>query len=55
MAKKRWAYATIDDEYILQKGKNRKRLFFIWEILKLRRISEEMKHKRNPEVDIEFN
>ncbi|CAM3271566.1 hypothetical protein [Moritella viscosa] len=55
MAKKRWAYATIDDEYILQKGKKRKRLFFIWEILKLRRISEEMKHKRNPEVDIEFN
>jgi hypothetical protein len=55
MAKKRWAHATISDQYILQEGKKRKRLFFIWEVLKLRRIHEENKHKRNPDTHTEFN
>ncbi len=55
MAKKRWAHATISDQYILQEGEKRKRLFFIWEVLKLRRIHEENKHKRNPDTHTEFD
>lgn len=57
MAKKMWAYALLNGEYVsdLKSNKKRNRLFFVWEALRLRHASEDSYYRRAMEVQPEFN
>ncbi|WP_287832191.1 hypothetical protein [Idiomarina sp.] len=60
MAKKMWAYAKYNGEYIYNYvgDKKKNRLFFIWEALRLRRASEDSRYRRErkgtPEFDFKY-
>jgi hypothetical protein len=55
MAKKIWAYAKLENKYISDINKERKRLFFIWEALKLKQISDDLHYERSLSSPPEFN